>query len=46
MGTYNKAPNVEKLREHYEHLQERLSAERIDPQIPWLYGLKLDFRFR
>lgn len=42
---YN-APNVERLREHYEHLPERLSAEHIDPHIPWLYGFELDFRFR
>ncbi len=44
--TYYNAPHVEQLREHYEHLPERLSAEHIDPRIPWLYGFKLDFRFR
>lgn len=44
--TYYNAPNVERLREHYEHLPERLSAEHIDPHIPWLYGFELDFRFR
>lgn len=44
--TYYNAPNVERLREHYEHLPERLAAEHIDPHIPWLYGYKLDFRFR
>ena len=44
--TYYNAPNVEQLREHYEHLPERLSAEHVDPHILWLYGYKLDFRFR
>jgi hypothetical protein len=44
--TYYNAPNVERLREHYEHLPERLSAEHIDPHVPWLYGFELDFRFR
>ena len=41
---YN-APNVEQLKVHYENLPEHLQSEHIDPQIPWLYGLKLDFRF-
>jgi hypothetical protein len=44
--TYYNAPNVARLREHYEGLPDRLSAEHIDPHIPWLYGFKLDFRFR
>ena len=44
--TYYNAPNVEQLREHYQHLPEKLRAEHIDPCIPWLYGYELDFRFR
>ena len=44
--TYYNAPNPEGLRAHYEHLPERLAAEGIDPRIPWLYGFKLDFRFK
>ena len=44
--TYYHAPNVEQLRRHYENLPERLATEQIDPQIPWLYGYELDFRFR
>lgn len=44
--TYYNAPNVERLREHYEELPNRLKNENIDPQVPWLYGFKLDFRFR
>jgi hypothetical protein len=44
--TYYNAPNVERLRPHYEGLPGRLASEHIDPHIPWLYGFKLDFRFR
>jgi hypothetical protein len=44
--TYYNAPNAAQLREHYEGLPHRLAAERVDPHIPWLYGYKLDFRFR
>jgi hypothetical protein len=44
--TYYDAPNRELLRRHYEGLPARLAAEHIDPRIPWLYGLRLDFRFR
>jgi hypothetical protein len=44
--TYYNAPNRELLRNHYEGLPAQLAAERIDPRIPWLYGFRLDFRFR
>ena len=44
--TYYNAPNAEHLRGHYEGLPEKLAAEHIDPCVPWLYGFKLDFRFR
>jgi hypothetical protein len=44
--TYYNAPNAERLRMHYEQLPDRLEREHISPQIPWLYGFKLDFRFR
>lgn len=42
---YN-APNVDKLRKHYEGLPEILRGEGVEPEIPWLYGFKLDFRFK
>jgi hypothetical protein len=42
---YN-APQVEQLRTHYQGLPDKLVAEHIDPRMPWLYGYKLDFRFR
>jgi len=42
---YN-APGVDKLRPHYEGLPEKLRTEQVDPRIPWLYGYKLDFRFK
>jgi len=44
--TYYNAPNVELLRATYEGLPDKLAAEGIDPRVPWLYGFKLDFRFR
>jgi hypothetical protein len=44
--TYYNAPDVDKLREHYENLPAKLRSEGIDPRIPWLYGFELDFRFR
>ncbi len=44
--TYYNAPNVEQLRELYQHLPEKLRAQHIDPRIPWLYDYELDFRFR
>ena len=30
----------------YENLPRILQAEGVDPQIPWLYNFKLDFRFK
>jgi len=44
--TYNNAPNAEQLREQFEGLPQRLEQEGVSPGIPWLYNLKLDFRFR
>lgn len=43
--TYYNAPNVERLREHYEHLPAKLAGEGVNPRIPWLYNYQLDFRF-
>jgi hypothetical protein len=44
--TYYNAPNVECLRERYEGLPQKLQQEGLSPQVPWLYGYKVDFRFR
>jgi hypothetical protein len=44
--TFYNAPNAERLAEAYTHLPAKLSSENVDPRIPWLYGFKLDFRFR
>lgn len=44
--TFYNAPNADKLSRHYSRLPAKLSAEGIDPHIPWLYGFKLDFRFK
>ncbi len=42
---YN-GPNAERLRAHYEKLPEHLATDGVNPEIPWLYNYKLDFRFR
>ena len=42
---YN-APNADRLRDHYEDLPEKLAAENVPPQIPWLYNFEFDFRFK
>jgi len=44
--TYYNAPDADLLRHHYEELPDKLERDHIPPQIPWLYGFKLDFRFR
>ena len=44
--TYNNAPNAPQLRGVFEDMPRRLDREGVDPRIPWLYNLKLDFRFR
>jgi hypothetical protein len=44
--TYYNAPNPDLMKEHYENLPQKLAKEGIKPTIPWLYGFKLDFRFK
>ncbi|MGI6418472.1 MAG: hypothetical protein ACOX1P_22725 [Thermoguttaceae bacterium] len=44
--TYCNAPNQEQLRSRYGGLPDRLKAEGVNPEVPWLYGFQLDFRFR
>jgi hypothetical protein len=39
-------PNASLLREHYEHLPEKLARQGVSPEIPWLYNFKIDFRFK
>ena len=34
------------LHDAYQHLPQKLEEEGINPRIPWLYDLKLDFRFK
>jgi len=43
--SYYNAANVAGLQRNYAALPAKLSAEGIDPRIPWLYNFKLDFRF-
>ena len=44
--TYYNAPNAKQLRQHYENLPAKLTAQKVNPKIPWLYDFKLDFRFK
>lgn len=44
--TYYNVPNSGLMKAQYENLPERLCAEGISPNIPWLYNFKLDFRFK
>jgi hypothetical protein len=44
--TYYNARDAAQLRRHYEDLPAKLKAANVDPRLPWLYGFKLDFRFR
>jgi hypothetical protein len=44
--TYYNAPNAQLLRHHYEGLPKKLEVDGVDPHVPWLYGFKLDFRFK
>jgi hypothetical protein len=44
--TYYDAPNAERLRTHYQDLPDKLTREGVNPEVPWLYDYKLDFRFR
>ena len=34
------------LPQHYTDLPNRLEQQGVDPKIPWLYGFKLDFKFK
>ena len=42
---YN-VPKELNLQNSYQNLPAKLIAENINPKIPWLYGFKLDFRFK
>lgn len=42
---YN-APQQLNLQQNYQGLPQKLTREGFDPKIPWLYGFKLDFRFK
>ena len=42
---YN-VPRELNLKQHYENLPNILETEGVDPRIPWLYNLKVDFRFK
>jgi len=39
-------PNAALGQSRYEHLPEKLAREGVNPEIPWLYNFKIDFRFK
>jgi hypothetical protein len=43
---YDHDSQLQSLRSYYEDLPKKLEREGIDPRVPWLYGYKVDFRFR
>lgn len=44
--TYYNARLTQEAKNQLCDLPDRLAEEGVDPRIPWLYGLKLNFRFR
>ena len=44
--TYYNAPNPEMSKLHYQNPPQKLEAEGLKPNIPWLFDFKLDFRFK
>ncbi len=44
--TYYDVPESERWQKLFQELPEKLEHEGVDPAIPWLYGYKLDFRFK
>jgi hypothetical protein len=42
---YN-APSELNLPKNYQNLPDKLLSEGVNPEIPWLYNFKLDFRFK
>lgn len=44
--TYYNAPQAAQWKAHFEQLPQRLQKEGVDPRVPWLYGFRLDFRFK
>jgi hypothetical protein len=44
--TYYDVPQPERWQRLFEDLPQTLQHEAVDPAIPWLYGFKLDFRFK
>lgn len=44
--TYYNAPHAEQLAQVYQDTPAQLEREDVDPRVPWLFGLKLAFRFK
>ena len=44
--TYYNAPQAQEWKKHFENLPQQLQKEGVDPRVPWLYNLKVNFRFK
>lgn len=44
--TFYNAPDAGSLAEHCAGFPNKLTAERADPHIPWLFNFKSGFRFK
>lgn len=44
--TFYNAPDADVWRKHFEDLPEKLTQEKVNPCIPWLFNYKLDFQFK
>lgn len=44
--TYYNAGQITDVKNQFENISSILERENVDPRIPWLYGYKLDFRFK
>jgi hypothetical protein len=44
--TCYRAPEGLNLQKNYQNLPQKLSKVGVNPKIPWLYDLKLDFKFK
>ncbi|RQV97183.1 hypothetical protein EH221_04100 [bacterium] len=44
--TYYNAMILEKHKSYYQHMPQILQSEGINPEIPWLFNFKIDFKFK
>ena len=44
--TYYNATDADRPRDHYKDSPAKPRAEKINPQVPWIYAFRVDYRFR